>query len=193
MARPLIRYLRRGSYEGFDIVPAAIAWCTSSLAPLHPRFHFRHVDLFNSYYNPEGTVRARSFRFPYADGEFDFVYLTSVFTHMFAADSTNYISEVRRVLRPGGRMLATFFLLDGCSLKLIELGKVDVPFFQEWEHGRIGYPDQPELAVAYDLSWLESTLENTGLALRRPIRFGNWTERGNALSYQDIVIADNLR
>jgi len=192
MARPLIRHLNKGSYEGFDIVPTAIDWCQANLAPLHPHFQFRHVDLYNSYYNPTGTLSASSIEFPYADDEFDFVFLTSIFTHMFLDDTENYLSEVRRVVRPGGRVLATFFLLDESAKQLIRVGKTSVPFEQEWDHGRIGFPDEPELAVAFDLPHVLSMLKRADLVLRQPILFGNWCERRNTASYQDILIADRL-
>lgn len=35
-----------------------------------------------------------------------------MFTHLSPADRDNYLREIRRVLRPGGRCFATFFLLD---------------------------------------------------------------------------------
>ena len=47
----------------------------------------------------------------FPDATFDFVCATSVFTHMLPAGVANYLREIRRVLRPGGRCLATFFVL----------------------------------------------------------------------------------
>ncbi len=49
-----------------------------------------------------------------------FVLLTSVFTHMLPQDMDNYLSEVARVLKPDGRCLITYFLLNPESLALID-------------------------------------------------------------------------
>jgi ubiquinone/menaquinone biosynthesis C-methylase UbiE len=43
--------------------------------------------------------------FPFADGEFDLVWASEVLEHV--ADTARWLSEVRRVLRAGGRLLVT--------------------------------------------------------------------------------------
>ena len=48
---------------------------------------------------------------PFADDSFDFVFLTSVFTHMMPHESAHYLREIGRVLAPGGRCVSTWFLL----------------------------------------------------------------------------------
>src|SRR5919197_667302 len=101
MARPLSRYLSAtGSYDGFDVVPKAIEWCEQNIASKHPNFHFRHVDILNRAYNPEGRLDPEEFEFPYPAEAFDFVLLTSVFTHMLPPEVRHYLREIRRVLRP---------------------------------------------------------------------------------------------
>ena len=190
MAIPLLRVLRRGSYEGFDIVRSSVEWCQQSIQPLHPRFRFQHVDVYNRFYNPAGTIAPTELRFPFEDREFDFVFLTSVFTHMFAPEVRHYLGEIARVLRPGGRVLATFFILDRLALDAVDRGKSSIGFHQAWEHGRIADPENPEMAVGYNPEWVTASIAASGLVLRDPILYGNWCERGEHVSYQDIVIAD---
>ena len=48
-------------------------------------------------------TKASEYTFPYEDGEFDVVVLTSVFTHMLPDDVAHYLDEIARVLKPGGR------------------------------------------------------------------------------------------
>ena len=69
------------------------------------------------------NTRQRLTAFPCADNSFDLVFLTSVFTHMFAGDVENYLSEISRVLKPGGKCLITWFLLDEVSRKSGEPGQ----------------------------------------------------------------------
>ena len=53
-----------------------------------------------------GTVAASEFVFPFADASFDFVSLTSVFTHMLPVDLEHYAGQIARVLRPEGHYIA---------------------------------------------------------------------------------------
>ena len=123
MAEPLTRYLTAtGSYEGFDVMAEAVEWCQENIASSHPNFHFRHVDVLDRAYNPNGNLSPTEFEFPYEREAFDFVFLTSVFTHMLPPEVRRYMSEVRRVLRPSGRCLMTFFLLNEESIEATRSG-----------------------------------------------------------------------
>ena len=101
-----------GSYEGLDIVEAGIHWCTERITRKYPRFKFQLIDVCNQHYNPTGKYKASEYRFPFADESFDFAMLCSVFTHMLAEDVERYLCEAARVLKTGGRCLASFFLLN---------------------------------------------------------------------------------
>src|SRR5579875_325230 len=118
MARPLTRFLTAGTYDGVDIVPKGIRWCQRNITPRYPNFRFHLADVYNKEYNRRGRYRASEYRFPFAANQFDFVFLTSVFTHMLAPDMKNYMREIGRVLRPGGVSLMTLFLLNGQSFRL---------------------------------------------------------------------------
>jgi SAM-dependent methyltransferase len=83
MAVPLTRYLNeKGSYDGFDIVKSGIDWCNKHIATKYPNFRFQYTGLYNQLYNTSDKVDASNFIFPYTNAKFDFVFLTSVFTHM---------------------------------------------------------------------------------------------------------------
>jgi hypothetical protein len=51
-------------------------------------------------------------------------------------------------------------------------------------------PARPESVVAYDEAHVREAFAAHGLAIRAPIRHGNWCGRARALTYQDVVIAD---
>jgi len=98
MAAPLTRYLHeKGAYDGLDIVKQGVDWCNKHIHRRHPNFNFHHADIYNKQYNPNGKLRATDFRFPFPDDSYDFVFLTSVFTHILVDDVEHYTDEIRRV------------------------------------------------------------------------------------------------
>ncbi len=142
-----------GQYIGFDVGAAGIAWCQHHVAPLHPGFAFVHLNLFHPLYNPAGTLSATHQRWPVPSASIDVVFLTSVFTHLTAAETRQYLREIARVLKPGGRCLGTWFLLDearmpdGADYRLS---------FTEGEDGAFydALTAVPTAAVAYRSDWL---------------------------------------
>ncbi len=176
-----------GSYDGFDNFPLGVAWCEERYPGVRPSFRFHHAEIFNSLYYPQGTVRASEFMFPYGDNTFDFVVLNSVFTHMLPEDVTHYFTEIVRVLRPGGRALMTYFLMDEGAHQAILSGNARIRF----EH-RFGifYADDPtslEDAVAYDEGFVMRLYAANGACVETVLR-GSW--RGEAAPHvQDCVFA----
>jgi len=190
MAVPLTKYLSsQGEYWGFDIVPEGIEWCQSRISPKFPNFHFQLLDIYNRNYNPGGTLRGQDCKFPYETGYFDFVLLTSVFTHMLPAELENYVSEIARVLKRNGRCLITFFLLNAESRSLIDSGDSSLDFRYEIDGTLTVDERTPEVAIAYDEAWIRMTFQKFGLQIIEPIRFGSWCGRRHYLSVQDIVVA----
>jgi SAM-dependent methyltransferase len=184
MARVLAAELRPpGSYDGFDIVEPGINWCRRHYRGTQAPFRFEHADLHNTQYNPGGRGSAAEYRFPYGDATFDFAIATSVFTHLLADAADRYLAEAGRVLRPGGRLFATFFLLEGGG------GPGAAFAFGGDGPGAVADPEVPEAAVAYPEAWLRERLAAHGLRLREPVHPGSW--RGTpGVSFQDIVVAE---
>jgi SAM-dependent methyltransferase len=194
MAIPLTHYLdRAANYEGFDVVPHGIEWCRRRITPRFPNFNFRCVPVRNDDYNPEGAVDAGEFTFPYEDASFDFVFLTSVFTHMLPRDSAHYLEEVGRVLAPGGRCFSTWFLLNDESRALIAHGRSGLPFRHPVEDGMTTNADQPGEAIAVDEMRFRDAHRASGLVVDDPLRYGSWCGRVTFVSYQDIVVSRKLR
>ena len=190
MAVPLASYLSNAAqYRGFDVSHAAISWCRDNITPRFPSFRFEFADLLNAPYNPTGQKRPSQYRFPYDDEMFDFVFATSVFTHMLPADMDHYLAEISRVLQPAGRALITFFLLNDNSTALINARRGTYNF----EHTGPGYrttnPSQPEEAIAYPETFIRNLYERHGLKIREPISYGSWCGREDYLSFQDIIVA----
>jgi ubiquinone/menaquinone biosynthesis C-methylase UbiE len=192
MALPLTRILgATGRYLGFDVMRRAIDWCQAKITSRYPNFEFEHANTYNSFYNPHGRMQPADYTFPCDDTTFDFVFLTSVFTHMLPADVEHYVSEIVRVLKPHGRCLLTFFLLNDESRALIRSGMTQTFTFNTV--GRVCaplFPDVPEAAVAYDEMYVRQILGRYGLTLREPIYYGSWCGRLDGLSLQDLVVAE---
>jgi SAM-dependent methyltransferase len=190
MALPLLTYLTRdGEYHGFDIVASGIDWCRRTITPKFPNFHFQFTDVFNQGYNAGGKVRASEFRFPYSDSSFDFAFATSVFTHLLKPDAENYLAEIARVLRTGGRCLVTLFILNDESRKLTREGAGSLAFLHDLGDAWTTDKSLPENAVAYDEGVVRSLYAGVGMSIENPIHGGSWCGRSPALSYQDIIVA----
>jgi SAM-dependent methyltransferase len=181
------RYLMPpGRYDGFDIEPKSIAWCQKAITPRYPHMHFRHVPLASTFYAADQNEAAETFRFPYDDGSFDFVFLGSVFTHMFWAEVANYVSEIARVLKPDGRVVATAYVLGAKKRLGIEAGTAAFTFAIPYRDSWIQTMDPPEMAVAHERKRLLALFEEKGLAIEQ-FRYGHWAEQG--IQDQDFVIA----
>ena len=193
MTLPLIGYLREGRYFGIDVNARAIRWCRRNISSRAPGFTFYHADIFNQRYNPSGKLGASEYVFPFDDDSQDFVFLTSVFTHMYPDDMKHYLLEIARLLRAGGRVFATFFLLNPVQRELASRGRNKIDF--RFDRGPYRTRDDrlPESAIAVEESTIRAMFTDVHLRIREPIRFGTWSGREEGLSLQDIVLAEPRR
>ncbi|WP_374385136.1 class I SAM-dependent methyltransferase [Dongia sp.] len=189
MALPLTQYLEAptGTYDGFDVVAEGIDWCRENISGIYPDFRFQHLDFNNELYNPAGAL-AETGNLPFADKSADFIFMTSVVTHLDPAFTDFYFREAARILCPGGRLFLTAFVLDGSNRRLVEAKKARPAFHLEGDGpAYIADRAHPMAAVAYDNDWLLATAREQGLQLARPIAFGHWSGR-SAENYQDICV-----
>jgi len=189
----LTRFLGpRGSYEGIDIVKPGIEWCQGHITPRFPNFRFTHADVYNRHYNAAGREQVAGFRLPYADGEFDLVVLTSIYTHLVPRDGRAYLREIHRVLKPGGRCFNTFALLTEASRRSIAQGTAQgglSALTHEIEEGCLVVdPSDPEFLIAYPEALMAAMYAECGF-LPPLVRHGSWCGTEGAHRAQDIVIA----
>jgi SAM-dependent methyltransferase len=196
MASPLTQYLNSDAvYEGFDVVAKGIDWCNQKIRPQYPNFGFQLADLYNGHYNPNSSTNSGDYKFPYEDKSFDFVFLTSVFTHMLPEGLENYFSEIQRVLSDDGILLATYFLRNSESSRLIDEGKSKFRFAHSSHHSkcRIEKESCPETTVLYDEDYVLGLYEKHGFHFSS-INYGSWCGRDSTLAVgvQDIIIAKKV-
>jgi len=194
IALPLAGYLNAaGRYEGLDVQAEAIAWCQKNITPRYPNFRFCLADIYNLAYNPGGRYPASAYRFPYADATFDFVCLTSVFTHLLPADMENYFAEIARVLKLGGRCLITFYLTDQDSARLTQSDASASAFPHDRGHYRVENDIIPEAAVCYDGQYVRGLYRQNGFEVTLPAHYGSWRCRSTPAGGQDMVVATKVR
>jgi SAM-dependent methyltransferase len=174
-------------YEGFDIMEDLIRWADREISGRAPHFKFQHVNVYNKAYNPSGTLAASEFRFPYEDESFDLIFLSSVFTHLLSDDLRHYLDEIYRVLRPEGRCLSTYFLMNKESRAVIDAGR---SFFGRVHPVRdclTPDPGVPEAATIYDESVVLRWIAERGFTLEGKY-YGWWCRRAKLKNCQDFLV-----
>jgi SAM-dependent methyltransferase len=180
-------FVSPGGYEGIDLHRPSIDWAQRALGSEAMRF--RHLDIQNDAYNPHGKLSGSQLRFDYPDESFNAIILKSVFTHLRPPDLENYLGEIRRLLRPGGRCMMTFFLLRD---RHAQHGRKPVMTFPYGEGTwRYAVKGSPEAAIAYDETYVLQLLERKSLKVLGQYP-GTWTGLPNGLSFQDIVLAGHV-
>jgi SAM-dependent methyltransferase len=176
-----------GPYLGFDIQARSIDWCVSALAPLFPSMRFVHLDVRNGRYNPKGSIDPTTMSFPARSASIDVCALISVFTHFYRADIERYMSEIRRVLRPGGIAVVTWFLFDEARLPLATSSAATYPMVHELDaETRYTKEGDPLRAIAYHEDAMHAMASAARLDVRRVDR-GTWAgEHGRV--FQDVVV-----
>ena len=112
--RTLRHFLAEGGGDtelwGCDIDAASVEWLNANLSP--------SVNAFRNEVDPP---------IAFADGSFDLIWALSVFTHL-TENSLPWLSELHRVLTPGGLLIATY------------MGRYNGEVFthEPWDEDRIG-------------------------------------------------------
>ena len=187
-----------GTYTGIDVNKDAIEYCQRVFK--HNNYQFLHLNLHNAMYSdhqPDVQVS-----WAVQDGVVDLVTALSVWTHLLEKDALYYFKEIDRVLKPGGKAIITFFLLDEYYEKTLSANDKENPYnatkpgswlFTEslLETGEWYYPawvTTPENAIGVTPKGLDILLQNTDLQTKT-IHPGNW-KNIPGIYFQDIVILE---
>lgn len=73
---------------------------------------------------------------------------------MLPEETDNYLNEIARVLKTGGRCFATFFVLDEAAEKQIQLNKASFDFSYDMGEYRLLDLHAKAGNVAYKSAWL---------------------------------------
>lgn len=182
VAVPLAPLLAHGGgYVGFDVAKVAIQECRRRFAR-DPHMRFAHLDVWNSDYNAGGKVAELDAVFPASDASIDLAFATSVFTHMRLAPVRRYLAETARVLKPGGQLAFTAFVLQPGRM----VGEV-FPFAPFDDTSAVIDPRSPERAIAHQRSALEAAVAEAGLTLTA-FHQGAWAPVADYEGFQDLFV-----
>ncbi len=186
---PLLHYLsQEARYDGIDTDAESVLWLKRRIEPRFPNFHFSDVSVHNGKYNAGATVSAANYRFPFDDGIYDFVIADAIFTNMLGDETRNYIHEMARVLKPGGRLLSSYFLTDSQTSTLIREGRSAVPLLHPLGVCLVAEKDHPNEAVGIDADFVFRCHSEVGLNIVER-GFGTWSGRADQGNYLDVIVA----
>jgi SAM-dependent methyltransferase len=187
MAIPMTQILSKGQYTGFDVVKQSVDFCSERITPVFKNFNFDHFDTKSTYYNRNGTLDPTDTAFPYITDEFDFIWATSVFTHMGSEGAfKRYIMELSYVLKKRGRAFLTFFLKSGDKPGACHHFPFAVtPNVSVFDLG------SPDIISAYDEHFLARIFTDNDLRIDKVIR-GSWSTGVPVEPYQDLFFLTKL-
>jgi SAM-dependent methyltransferase len=131
------------SYTGVDVDADIIDFMQKNASVIDSRFQFHHWNVRNALYNPTGTSLASQQKLPLI-GQFDVIWLFSVFTHLDPDDSAAMLRVLRKHIAPHGHLIFTCRINDNID------GFID----------RI--PTTPLLRAVYSKSLIEKLIVDNG-------------------------------
>ena len=143
-------------------------------------------------YNPDGRVKASEYRFPFKDESFDFIFLYSVFTHMLPEDVENYMKEIYRILKKGGKCSISYFLINQYTIELIEKGTCHRNFIKDEGIYMTSSIKRHESMMGYKENYIYDIYKKVGFKNNLFIKYGRWREFNFKFGggSQDIIIAE---
>ena len=186
-----------GRYVGLDVSASDIAFCRRHYPA--PAFAFAHLAVNNPMYAP--AQESSPLAWPVERAGFDLVTALSVWTHLSEPDALFAITEVSRALKPGGKAIITFFILDtayerSVSRRTAEPGAFHLTPQNEWIFDQPAYGSDawfcpqwvrvPENAIGITPAGMERLASTAGLQVLE-MHPGNWKE-APGVYFQDVVV-----
>tara|TARA_R110002111_G_scaffold241912_3_gene303792 strand:- start:3149 stop:3829 length:681 start_codon:yes stop_codon:yes gene_type:complete len=161
LTRQIAEYRLRGSiysgkYLGIDIDKEMIDWCE---AHFDDRFEFALSTHGSTSYIPSDE-KTGAYSIPRDDRSVDYVYGTSLLTHLLEAEMVNYLAESARILRPRSWIYLSCFAVDRATR---HAGSRHT-FQHRIANAYVESMAQPQAAVAYQSDFLVESALNAGFA-----------------------------
>jgi len=182
-----------GRVVGTDIHRPCIRWAQRRLGAELKQHTFEHMDVFNAAYWPAGRLTTAQWLEQFSGRDFDVVIAKSLFTHVLPDELDVYLRGIAPRIKPGGRAMLTFFLLDDEQARASASGRARMQFQPYAQDARCAVRTQvaPTAAVAYSRAYVLEQLRVAGFNTERcTIHSGAWSGRPDSLSFQDIVVIE---
>lgn len=190
-ARGLLGYIRSpGRYYGLDVDGPRISDAQQRIEARWPNFQFIHADVYTRKYNPRGTTQSTDYTFPFENDTFDVIYAASLFSHLLPDETAHYMREAARVLKPRGKCLFSFFMLDNYrgSGTAITPDYVFDHTFPGHDGVAVRFAEYPDNLIGYRRDVMERLAREAGLQVERIVP-GLWTENTDwAVNEQDLMV-----
>ena len=185
-----LNYLNdQGKYIGIDNNKPMLSYCKDNIAVLKDNFQFHYIDVYNGAYAPEGKLMPEVVVLPIESESVDIVILWSVFTHMFLKDMDSYLKEIYRVLKKGGRVIASLNLYNEFIRNQIKLNKsyLDIKYSVD-EYSYTLDLKIPEGGFAHKEDKVKECYWNNGFFIEK-INYGIWPCKELTGEFHDYIIA----
>ena len=103
----------------------------------------------------------------------------------------NYLSEISRVLKTGGKCFITYFLLNQDSLTGVILNQSQFKFRFKFEHALAIDKNVPERAIGFYEDIIREQYQKFKLKIDN-IYYGSWCGRKDFVDGQDIIVATKV-
>ncbi len=188
---------------GVDIVPTMIDFCRTTIGANFPNTSFELLGDANHHYDryknqPAARPLSRAQMTAQLGASQDLIYAFSVFTHIDKGDFASLLEFVGGLLKPGGQVLFTAFVLTPHSRAMIAKRKTAARF----PRFRTVYEDRGEVFIgnrfdrlsfiAYDLDRLKRMIAAAGLEIAS-IDYGAWSGEVVTHAYQDVIVCRKSR
>lgn len=178
----ILTRIQNGHYLGVDV---------SIMAQLQAELgqeRFATINARHVLYNPDGVLEAKDATIPAANASFDLVLAIGLFTHLGEDWLLRYLDESARLLRQGGCLLASFFLISPYALEMMQTGRSQIDFRYGFDHVLWPDPQVPlEQCSAYYDWFVFTALGQAGLKMTGCV-WGSWCGC-QSVSFQDLIIA----
>lgn len=186
-----------GKYTGIDVMKDDIAFCRGHYPSSN--FEFIHFDVANPAYAPaQKDIKSK---WPVESESFDLATALSVWTHLNEEDALFYFKEISRILKPNGKAIVTFFLLDetyrnSLGFRSNQEGRFHMTSQDQWVFDQPSYGSNmwfhpkwarvPEDAIGVTEAGLDRLIASSEMKLIEHHK-GNWKEVPGVF-FQDVLI-----
>ncbi len=158
-----------GEYVGLDVYRDMIEYLDRAVTD--DRFSYRHMDIHNAMYNPQGQKLTTQTQLPLQKSHFDIISLFSVFTHIEPEDYHNMLCVLRPHIKASGKIIFSVFIeeLTGNGYGLYEQLAADSR--DTWQPSGLDFhdasPDKPLRWAIYSKEHALRLIDDTGWKIEK--------------------------